>query len=159
MMKGGIAGSIFSEKLGPVSRKVLAAGVGAYFLSNLFQLGLNASPDEAQDTAFDKIRTGLVIGAAGLMGKRSKEGGLLENFPTAADAFLTVPRAGLINLTQMIAEDEDVAQFVNDVNANPGSLSDAEAEQFNEIIKKGDAEGLKGMAGARLRPVFDDEDS
>lgn len=123
--------------LGPLGKKAVGIAAQGVILSTLFKV-LQSNPDAAEETAFDKLTTALVVGgAAGILGKRSKEGGLLENFPSLADAILTVPRTGMIKAAQAIADDEDSQAVVGLMASDPEAFTAKQLERLQEGIESG----------------------
>ena len=124
------------SQLGPIEKKLVGVGVQGAILGTLFKL-FQQNPDVAEETAFDKLTYGILIGAAlGLPGKRPKADGLLENFPTLADAILTVPRAGMIKAAQSMAEDEN-SRLVAAAMTQPERFSQKHVEQFQKAVESG----------------------
>ncbi len=101
--------------------------------------GGSDSPLDAEESAYDKIVAGLVIGLAlGLPGKRPKAGGLLERFPNLADTILTAGRTGIIKLAQAMAEDPVVERAVVAMGSQPEAFSRKQLERFNNAVEEGD---------------------
>lgn len=132
----GMGDAVGPSRYGPVARRVIGlsitAGIGGAVLAALQQ-----NPVEAIENSFDKITAGLIVGAAATIGKRPKSDGLLKNFPAIADTILAVPRAGMINLAQAMAEDEPTQELVMRMKDAPDTITEKQATMIHKAIKDG----------------------
>ena len=126
------------NRLGKFSKTLIGATAQGVMLTTLFQV-FQKNPDAAEETAFDKLTTSLVIGGTlGLAGKRSKPDGVLKNFPTLADAILTVPRTGMIKVAQSLAEDPDAQLVAQTMASNPDAFTQDQLTAIQAGIEGGD---------------------
>ena len=151
--------------LGKLEKGLLGVAGQAVLLSTLFNV-LQQNPDQAQETAYDKVALGMAIGLLGVAGKRPKPDGALSNFPALADAILTVPRAGMIKASQTFADDWFVGETVKSMAENPDQFSEDQIKEFQKGIENGNLDEVarklyserefqptEGSKGFRLVPV------
>lgn len=128
-----------------LSKAALGIGVNAFLATQLINLAQNIvpggedSPIEAQETAYEKILIGALAGMViGLPGKRPKADGLLDRFPSVADAILTAPRTGVIKLAQAMAEDPDAERLVVTMGSTPEAFPEGQVKKLNKAVADGD---------------------
>ena len=130
-----------NKKLGTIGEKAVGLAIQGAILSTLFKT-FQTDPAAAEETAFDKLTTSIVLGASlGLTGKRTKADGVLSNFPRLADAILTVPRTGMIKAAQALAEDDDTQAVVTAIAENPLVFTEAQIDAIAAGIESGDLPG------------------
>lgn len=130
-----------SPKLGALGEKALGLAFQGAVLTGLFQ-ALQYDTAEAEETAFNKLTTSIVLGATlGLTGKRTKVEGLGQNFPRLADTILTIPRTGMLKAAQALAEDEEVMLVARTMSQNPMALSEEQMDALASGIEGGDLPG------------------
>lgn len=120
--------------LGPVGKFVAGGIVSAGLAAGLMKL-LQADPEAAEETAYDKLALGVVLGIAAIGGKRSKADGVLKEWPTIADGILTIPRAAMINAAQKWAEKPEDAQLVSALAENPNQFTPEQIQGFRKGLE------------------------
>lgn len=138
--------------------KAFAAVAGATVMGGLILLAKQATPGgddytlPSNEAGFAKYAASFLLGAtAGLAGKRTKAGGILETLPRMGDTILTIPRTGMIKLAQAAAEDPEMERAVVSITANPTGFTRNELERFRETMDQDDP-------AAALRDLMNDED-
>ncbi|MEM7002404.1 MAG: hypothetical protein AAF529_16565 [Pseudomonadota bacterium] len=134
-----IPGQVLNEKAGPISKASMGMLGYAAVLTALQSAIGQAEPGQALEDSFDKITGGLALGLLAIPGKRSKEDGVLKNFPVLADSILTVPRTAMLELAQEIADkpSPQAESLINLMQSNPDALTEVQQMQIQEAIENG----------------------
>lgn len=140
-----------------IQGKIAGAVGSAIIAGGMLQMFKEATPGgqdrilESDEAGYKKIAASILLGAtAGMLGKRSKAGGILEQFPKLADAATTLPRTGIIKLAQAASEDPDIERTLNSVTSNPSGFTRREIERFNDAARSDDP-------AARVREMLEDD--
>ena len=103
------------------------------------------------ETGFGGVASKILLGAAvGLAGRRTKVDGLMSQFPRIADAMQTLPRTGIIKLSQALASDPELESTVSAMTNNPAAFTRSEIDRYMDSLSQDDP-------AAALRKLLEDE--
>lgn len=138
-----------SGQLSNFSKATIGLAMQGALITSMFQF-LQANPDAAAETAYDKLTAGALLAMTlGLPGKRPKEDGLLKNFPALADAILTVPRTAMIDAARYMAEDPVVGDVVAAAVESPKAFGQSTVEEINQALREGKPEKVREIYDSR----------
>lgn len=91
---------------------------------------------KAGDIVFDKIKYGLILGAAGALAGagRVNRGALADNLPVIADLITTIPRGAVVSFWNDWTRDPRVPALMKELETNPELLTPAERKELESVL-------------------------
>lgn len=134
------------EKSVPLPMRLAISAAVAGSMVQYFKSATPGGDDyslESTESGYNKVLLALLGGVAAIGGKRSKEGGLLSNFPKTADAAWTIPRTAMINTAQQIQEateagDERAEKVITILQTSPDQFTPKQVEKMYRAMTSDD---------------------